>query len=104
MRWQYKQVFLVSLISRKCRRRDGTLVQGRCLCDGKVLICGGGGVAYSREEDNSCKMYNFFSLLYRSGCVVVPLRSFPALELDTYFVDGALMDQIHKVTLCHTTQ
>ena len=74
-----------------------------CLCDGKVLICGGGG-AYSREEDNLCKTQNFFLLLYRSGCVVVPLRSFPALELDTYFVDGALMDQIHKVTLCHTTQ
>ena len=64
----------------------------------------GGGGAYSREEDNLCKTQNFFLLLYRSGCVVVPLRSFPALELDTYFVDGAPMDQIHKVTLCHTTQ
>ena len=81
----------------------GTYSKG-CLCDGKVLICGKGGGAYSREEDNLCKTQNFFSLLYRSGCVVVPLRSFPALELDTYSVDGALMDQIHKVTLCHTTQ
>ena len=42
-------------------------------------------------------------LLCRSGCVVGPLRSFPAPESDICSASGGLTDQTRKVTPCLIT-